>query len=115
MKFFFAACLFAGLLSAEGMSTMLRSRAAAKVQVVADYAAEHKAASQFFKEWLTNLPRNVSEAKKQAVVASLEAEVDKLGKNVQGIKELEKKEKANHEAEERLKVSLKGKDKEMME
>jgi len=112
---FFVACLLATVPSAEGVSTMLRSRAAAKVQVVADYAGENKAASQFFKEWLTNLPRNATKAKQQAVIASLEAEVDKLGKNVQSIKELEKKEQASKGSVDRLKGTLKGKDKEMME
>mmetsp|Transcript_59146 Transcript_59146/g.150208 ORF Transcript_59146/g.150208 Transcript_59146/m.150208 type:complete len:173 (+) Transcript_59146:97-615(+) len=112
---FAAVCLLSVLVVTEGTSMFLRQRAAAKAQEAAELLGENRAAGQFFKSLLEGLPKNATKAKQEAVIASLEAEVDKLSENVVKLKDIEKSETKHQDASDRLKSSLKGKDKAMME
>jgi len=93
----------------------LRAVAQAKAKETGELLAENKAASHFFKTWLHDTPKNLPKSKVDAVVSSLQAEVDKLSANVKDIKGMEKKERAAKAGEEKFKSTLKGKDKDMME
>merc|ERR1719401_2444059 len=95
--------------------TRLRRAALAAAHQTAELFGENKAATQFFKSYLGGLPKNLTKAKQEAVIASLEKEVGKLNENVLKIKDIEKKEAASKKDSEQLKASLKGKDKAMMD
>merc|ERR1719253_2153932 len=84
------------LLASTAAGTSLRMMKAKKVGIAKAHIAgrvvgESRAAEHFFKDWMHGLPKNLTKAKQDAVVATLEAEVDKLGDNVKRIKDILKK------------------------
>mmetsp|Transcript_91225 Transcript_91225/g.295066 ORF Transcript_91225/g.295066 Transcript_91225/m.295066 type:complete len:177 (-) Transcript_91225:84-614(-) len=112
-----AALCAAVLAASEATSSRMHLRAIAKAKAAqaGSLIGENKAASTFFKEWMVALPKNLTKAKQDAVVATLEAEVGKLGKNVQMLKAIAKNETAHAKDVAQLKAKLGGKDKAMLD
>jgi hypothetical protein len=110
-------CILLGLASSAKVGLRLRqTKALARAKQLGKFNGESKAAGQFFSQQLVGLPvKNLTKAKVDSVVSSLQAEVEKLSTNVKSMKVLEKKDRANKGKEEKFKDGLKGKDKEMME
>merc|ERR1719253_909086 len=108
------------LLASTAAGTSLRMMKAKKVGIAKAHIAgrvvgESRAAEHFFKDWMHGLPKNLTKAKQDAVVATLEAEVDKLGDNVKRIKEIQKNETAHAVNKDVLKKALPEKDQKMMD
>jgi hypothetical protein len=110
-----ALCVLAALALSEGTSAALRRTAAQRAKTAGELLGENKAANHFFKTFLGALPKNVTKAKQEAVIESLEAEVSKLSENVVKLKSLSSAEEKNKGHADLLKSSLKGKDRAMME
>merc|ERR1719159_1515944 len=118
----FAALLLA--LGAEGASLrertslrLLREKRAgiALAHIAGRVVGESKAAEHFFKEWVHGLPKNLTKAKQDAVVATLEAEVGKLTENVEHIKGIQRNETLHAVNKTALKKALPEKDQKMMD
>ncbi|CAK0798122.1 unnamed protein product [Prorocentrum cordatum] len=104
--------------SASGASLrMLKEKkvSIAKAHVAGRVVGESRAAEHFFKEWVRGLPRNMTKEKQDAVVATLEAEVSKLGDNVAHIKAIQKNETSQFHNKDSLKKALPEKDQKMMD
>mmetsp|Transcript_30752 Transcript_30752/g.46438 ORF Transcript_30752/g.46438 Transcript_30752/m.46438 type:complete len:184 (-) Transcript_30752:146-697(-) len=111
--------LLAASLAPAGATTArasLRAVAAEKARNAGEFLGENRAAEGFFKGMLGHLPKNLTKEKQDAVVASLEAEVNRLNGNVLKLKDIEQQQaKSSGASEDHLKSTLKGKDKEMLE
>jgi len=87
----------------------------AKAHIAGRVVGESKAAEHFFKEWVQGLPKNMTKEKQDAVVATLEAEVSKLGDNVAHIKAIQHNETSRSLNKTALKKALPEKDQKMMD
>merc|ERR1719254_390155 len=92
-----------------------RSLAMAQASRIGEFLGENTAGMRFFSQWLQALPQNLTEVKQAAVVATLEAEVSKLSKNLDSMKELQNKERSHEHDEETLKKTMSDKDRAVLE
>jgi len=108
------------LLAVSTKGASLRMLKEKKVRIAKAHDAgrvvgESKAAEHFSKEWVHGLPKNLTKEKQDAVVATLEAEVSKLGDNVAHIKAIQKNETSRSHNKDLLKKALPEKDQKMMD
>merc|ERR1719408_759758 len=73
------------------LNQRLRAKAQAKAEAFGALNGETKAAAQVFSSWLHSTPKNLTAAKVNSVVSSLQAEVDKLGAKLKSMIHLIKK------------------------
>merc|ERR1719413_319295 len=113
----FVAALFLAVSTQGASLRMLKEKKVtiAKAHIAGRVVGESKAAEHFFKEWVQKLPRNLTKEKQDAVVATLEAEVSKLGENVAHIKAIQKNGTAHSHSKDLLKKALPEKDQKMMD
>eukprot|EP00747_Dinoflagellata_sp_TGD_P163516 gnl/TRDRNA2_/TRDRNA2_182261_c0_seq1.p1 gnl/TRDRNA2_/TRDRNA2_182261_c0~~gnl/TRDRNA2_/TRDRNA2_182261_c0_seq1.p1 ORF type:complete len:177 (+),score=69.46 gnl/TRDRNA2_/TRDRNA2_182261_c0_seq1:76-606(+) len=101
----------------EAASMSLR-RMRSKVREVAEFQAESKAAAQFFRETLGDVPKNgtkkMTKEKENMVLKVLESEVTKLDANAKQLKAIGREEKARKGKNQEFMKTMKGKDAEMM-
>mmetsp|Transcript_49802 Transcript_49802/g.144812 ORF Transcript_49802/g.144812 Transcript_49802/m.144812 type:complete len:174 (+) Transcript_49802:78-599(+) len=111
-----ALCMLSAAVAADGAALMLRKTAAlSRAAELGGLAGESEAASLYFRELLSGLPKQVNKEKEAAVIENLEAEVGRLQGNVDKLKTIEKGEKAHQKESDHLKATMQGKDKAMLE
>merc|ERR1719325_512750 len=92
-----------------------RALAQSKASEIGRVIGEARAASTFFAQWVGGLPKNLTKTKQDAVVKQLEVEVAKMSENVNNLKKNAAEEKAQANMTANLKMSMKGKDRAMLE